>query len=86
MAMKRVGVADLKNQLSKHLRAVEAGGEFEVTDRDRPIARILPVQANTRVAVQPSRKPFAVLRSRTYRSAGWAIGSTELLLEDRQGR
>ena len=44
MAMKRVGVAELKDQLSKHLRAVEAGAEVEVTDRDRPIARIVPVR------------------------------------------
>lgn len=84
--MKRVGVADLKDHLSKHLRAVEAGAEVEVTDRDRPIARIVPVGSATRVAVQPSRKPFASIRGRRYPAAGWRVSSTELLLEERQDR
>ena len=37
--MKQVGVAELKNNLSRHLRAVESGEVIEVTDHDRPIAR-----------------------------------------------
>lgn len=86
MAMKRVGVAELKDQLSKYLRAAEGGAEVEVTDRDRPIARIVPVHASTRVAVQPARKPFAAIRTRAYPPAAWAVGSTDLLLEERQGR
>jgi antitoxin (DNA-binding transcriptional repressor) of toxin-antitoxin stability system len=84
--MRRVGVAELKDQLSKHLRAVEAGAEVEVTDRDRLIARIVPVPSTTRVAVQPPRTPFASIRTRTYAPAGWATNSTDLLLEERQGR
>ena len=52
MAMKRVGVAELKNQLSKHLRAVEAGAGVEMTDHDRLIARIVPVLPANRVVVQ----------------------------------
>jgi prevent-host-death family protein len=86
MAMKRVGVAELKDQLSKHLRAVEAGAEVEVTDRDRPIARIVPVRPSSRVVVEPPRRPFASIRSRTYPRAGWRVSSTELLLKERQGR
>lgn len=84
--MKRVGVADLKDQLSKHLRAVEAGAEVEVTDRDRPIARIVPVRSGERVAVQPSRRPFASIRLRRYPRAGWTVSSTALLLQERQRR
>ena len=84
--MKRVGVAELKDQLSKHLRAVEAGAEVEVTDRDRPIARIVPVRPVTAVAAQPPRRPFASIRDRHYPRAGWRERSTELLLEERQGR
>ena len=86
MAMKRVGVAELKDQLSKYLRAVEAGAEVEVTDRERPIARIVPVHAAVRVAVQPPQKPFASFRARSYPPAGWTVNSTELLLQERQGR
>ena len=84
--MKRVGVAELKDQLSSYLRAAESGVEVEVTVRDRPIARIVPVRVGPRVVIQPARTPFAAIRARTYPAAGWAIGSTDLLLEERQGR
>ncbi len=84
--MKRVGVADLKDQLSKYLRAAESGAEVEVTDRDRPIARIIPIRPESQVLVTPSRRPFAAIRGRIYPPAGWAKASTELLLEERQGR
>src|SRR5438876_12166544 len=43
LAMKRVKIAELKDHLSAHLRSVERGGELEVTDRERPIARIVPI-------------------------------------------
>lgn len=86
MAMKRVGVANLKDQLSRHLRAVEAGAEVEVTDRNRPIARIVPVPAANRVEVQPAARPFASVRGRRYDPEGWVVNSTELLLQERQGR
>lgn len=86
MAMRRVGVAELKDQLSRHLRAVEGGEEVEVTDRDRPIARIVPVRPADRVAVRPARRPFASIRQRRYAPAGWAVSSTELLIRERQAR
>jgi antitoxin (DNA-binding transcriptional repressor) of toxin-antitoxin stability system len=40
--MKRVKIAELKDQLSRHLREVERGAQVEATDRDRPIARSCP--------------------------------------------
>ncbi len=86
MAMERVGVAELKDRLSKYLRAVEGGLEVEVTDRDRPIARIVAVDAGGRVAVRPARTSFATVRTRTYQPARWTRPSTELLLEERRGR
>lgn len=84
--MTRVGVAQLKNELSKHLRAVEAGGEVEVTDRHRPIARIVPVRRQDRVVLRRAVRPFSAIRRRRYPPAGWPVSSTELLLEERQGR
>lgn len=38
----RVGVRDLKNSLSGYLRRVRAGEHIVVTDRGRPIARLVP--------------------------------------------
>ncbi len=38
----RVGVRELKASLSAHLRRVSAGESIVVTDRGRPVARLLP--------------------------------------------
>jgi prevent-host-death family protein len=39
----RVGVRQLRDHLSRYLEHVEGGSEVVVTDRGRPIARIVPV-------------------------------------------
>ena len=83
--MERFGVAELKQNLSRYLRAAERGGEVEVTDRDRPIARIVPIRTAAQVAVRRARKPFAQIR-RTYPVSAWSRPSLEVLLEERQGR
>ena len=85
--MKRVKIAELKDQLSRHLREVERGGEVEVTDRNRPIARIIPVTGDDeRVVVASPKRPFSSLRDKRYPPAHWAVSSTELLLEERLRR
>ena len=38
----RVGVRELRQNLSKYLRRVEAGETLEVTERGRPVARLVP--------------------------------------------
>ncbi len=42
--MKRARIAELKNNLSRYLAHVRAGGTVLVLDRDLPVARIVPVQ------------------------------------------
>jgi prevent-host-death family protein len=37
-----VKIADLKNNLSRHLARVRRGGELTVFDRETPVARIVP--------------------------------------------
>ena len=37
-----VKIADLKNNLSRHLARVRRGSEITVLDRDTPVARIVP--------------------------------------------
>lgn len=87
MVMRRVKIAELKDRLSEHLRAVEKGAEVVVTDRDRPIARIVPLlQPGRRVRVLQPSSTFSSIRDRRRTRAGWAISSTELLLEERQQR
>jgi prevent-host-death family protein len=43
VAMKVANIAELKNQLSKYLAAVEGGEEVEVRKRNVPVARIVPI-------------------------------------------
>jgi len=43
--MKKVGIADLKERLSEHLRKVRRGQTLTVLDRETPIARIVPFDA-----------------------------------------
>lgn len=38
---------DLKNNLSRHLKEVQAGGEVIVTERGTPIARIAPLERSS---------------------------------------
>jgi antitoxin (DNA-binding transcriptional repressor) of toxin-antitoxin stability system len=37
-----VKIADLKNNLSRHISHVRQGGQITVLDRDTPVARIVP--------------------------------------------
>jgi prevent-host-death family protein len=84
--MKQVGVADLKNNLSRHLRLVEGGEVIEVTDHDRPIARLIPIESKTRLYVRPPLRPFSEVRHRVYSPVDNGIDYVELLLEDRRKR
>lgn len=83
--MKRVKIAELKDRLSEHLRAVEKGAEVVVMDRNRPIARIVPLPgARERIRILPPSRSFKSIRDRRPKPARWAVSSTELLLEERR--
>jgi prevent-host-death family protein len=41
--MRTVGIADLKNNLSRYLDEVKRGREILIKDRNRPVARIVPL-------------------------------------------
>ena len=40
--MSSVSVSDLKANLSRHLREVRRGGEIQILDRGKPVARLVP--------------------------------------------
>jgi prevent-host-death family protein len=42
--MKSVGIADLKQNLSRHLRGVRRGESLLVVDRTTPVARVVPIE------------------------------------------
>jgi prevent-host-death family protein len=41
--MDQIGVRELRQQASRYLERVRRGETFEVTDRGRPVARLVPV-------------------------------------------
>lgn len=41
--MKKAAVSELKAHLSEYLNQVKAGGEVLITDRGKPIARLVPM-------------------------------------------
>jgi prevent-host-death family protein len=47
--MRSIGVRELRQQASRYLRDVQAGETIEVTDRGRPVARLVPVPQGTTV-------------------------------------
>jgi prevent-host-death family protein len=86
--MKTVKIAELKDRLSAHIRAVERGtvSEVIVTDRDRPVARIVPVEQPAKVAIRASKVPFASVRGKRFKPGRWPVSSLELLREERGDR
>lgn len=46
--MDRIGVRELRQNASKYLRRVEAGESFEVSDRGRPVAVLVPIRQSRR--------------------------------------
>lgn len=44
--MERIGVRELRQHASRYLERVAGGESLEVTDRGRPIARLVPIRAN----------------------------------------
>ncbi len=57
--MKTAAIADLKARLSDYLNQVKSGTEVLVTDRGKPVARIIPVSGKTR-----TRGPFRKWKSK----------------------
>ncbi len=85
--MKAVKIAELKDHLSEHLRAVERGSEVVVTDRNRPIARIIPIGAvQPSVTITPPAIPFSAIRSKKHRPANLGVRSDALLAKERNDR
>jgi prevent-host-death family protein len=45
--MTKIGVRELRQNASRYLRRVAAGETIEVTDRGRPVARLVPVETGS---------------------------------------
>ena len=45
MQSTNVGIRDAKTHLSKYLKMIQGGNEIILTDRGKPVAKIVPIQA-----------------------------------------
>jgi prevent-host-death family protein len=82
--MSKVGIADLKAQLSRHLRRVRGGRTITVVDRDTPVARIVPYDAEPALEIRrATRKPGEL---RLPPPPPKPTDSLALLLQDRTSR
>ncbi|MBI3537597.1 MAG: type II toxin-antitoxin system prevent-host-death family antitoxin [Chloroflexi bacterium] len=52
MASTTVGIRELKSKLAHYVRHIKAGGTLTITERGKPIGRIIPTKASTNDRVQ----------------------------------
>lgn len=80
----KVKIAELKSHLSSYLKRVRSGEEITVTERDTPVARILPFKKDKETLVLiPAKEPWKTLSNMVIPPALPGIDSLKLLLEDR---
>jgi antitoxin (DNA-binding transcriptional repressor) of toxin-antitoxin stability system len=74
--------------LSEHLRAVERGAEVIVSDRNRPIARIVRFDGGDgELTIDEPEVPFKTVRSKRFpRGPRGRVSSLRLLAEERAER
>ena len=60
--MRSANIADLRNRLTQYLREVRAGGEIIVRDRQRPIAKIVPLTVDDESAEEAALVAAGLLR------------------------
>ena len=92
----KAGVAELKAGLSRYLERVKAGHEVLVTDRGQPVAKLVPIAAETRRGTRRQRlvreglllpgrgRVRASLRRAPVGSAGRGRAVLDALLEERR--
>ncbi len=84
--MKAMKIAELKDGLSATLRRVQRGERVLVTDRDRPIAMLVPVEDEDGVTVIPAKRPFSAIRNKRYPSPRKSFDPLAALLIERGER
>ncbi|MBI5304842.1 MAG: type II toxin-antitoxin system prevent-host-death family antitoxin [Chloroflexi bacterium] len=52
MAQTTVGIRELKEQLARYIRQVKAGNTLVITERGKPVGRIVPVKSSTEERMQ----------------------------------
>jgi prevent-host-death family protein len=93
--MKKAAVSELKAHLSEYLNQVKAGGEILITDRGKPVARLVPIarsKTHREVLIQMEKQGLIKLGSGKLPKDFWAMRRPEdpeglalkALLEERE--
>jgi prevent-host-death family protein len=81
--MKTITISTFKAHISEELRKVRGGARIIISDRDTPIAEVIPIDAKSAIAVrEPVTRPFELPPS----PVRIAHDPVEFLLDDRRGR
>ena len=83
---RRVGIADLKARLSKHLRSVKRGHSITVMDRDTPVATITPVTPAEGVVVRAVAAPGGLKKLKLPPPLKKKVDLDALLADERSDR
>ena len=81
---KKVKIADLKANLSKHLRDVKSGESITVVDRDAPIALLVPLDHSSSELISirpPTSNPKLLSKFNSSLKKQTRFNSTEILNE-----
>lgn len=92
--MQTVGIKDLKNSLSRYLAFVKNGEEIIVTERGKPIARII-AEKPAEISIHESLKPLIMkggvaMPTKAIRKEAAPLGKlsgkpvSEMVVEDRR--
>lgn len=90
MTMIRVSSSQLKAKLGKYMQAIREGKQVVVTDRQEPIARLVPYRKQRQQALRvsaprdPAAPPLGAVKVRSIRRRD--IDTTALLRQDRDRR
>ncbi len=84
--MRSIKIAALKDDLSKTLRSVERGATITVTDRDRPVALLVPVLDEDGVEIRSASRPFTEVRARRFTPTRRRVDSLAALRAERGTR
>ena len=83
--MTTVKIADLKAKLSSYLRRVRKGEQVIVTDRDTPVARLIPYRVpGERLTIQKAKRAPSILEHIAVPPARPGTRSLDALRQDRE--
>jgi prevent-host-death family protein len=57
----QVSVREMKNNLSKYLRRARAGADVVITDRGRPVARLMPMRSKEEEPAEDAARRIGAL-------------------------